>query len=99
MSLDSGRVPPPFKCAQIIFMKPTPDPDFQKPKLVSNIPFISKLPEKVIGTLVGRHWVNISLNKDLQSVYRIFHTTETVLLKIQSDMLESLDNSCVALRM
>ena len=43
--------------------------------------------------------MNISLNKDLQSVYRIFHTTETVLLKIESNMLESLDNSCVALKM
>jgi hypothetical protein len=37
MSLDSGRVPPPFKGAQIIFMKPTPDPDFQKPKLQTGI--------------------------------------------------------------
>ena len=80
MSLDSGRVPPPFKCAQIIFMKPSPDPDFQKPKLVTNIPFISKVPEKVIGTRVGRHWMNICLDNSC------------VALKMYSESPEQLSN-------
>ena len=36
-----------------------------------------------------------SLLEELQSAYRIFHSTETALLKVQGDILESLDNGLV----
>ena len=35
------------------------------------------------------------LHEELQSAYHRFHSTETALLKVQSDILESLDNGFV----
>ena len=46
VSMDSWRVPPVFKCAQIrpLLKKPTLDPDILKNyRSVSNLPFISKV--------------------------------------------------------
>ena len=52
--------------------------------------------EKVVDRRIERHLVEHGLNKELQSTYRRFHSTETALLKVQSDILESLDNGFVA---
>ena len=35
------------------------------------------------------------LHEALQSAYRRSHSTETALLKVQSDIIESLDSGCV----
>jgi len=92
--MDSGRIPPAFKCAQIrpLHKKPTLDRDILKNyRPVSNLPFISN----VLDIRIERHLVRNGLHEDLQSTYRRFHSTETALLKVQSDILESLDNGFV----
>ena len=98
VSMDSWRVPPVFKCAQIrpLLKKPTLDPDILKNyRPVSNLPFISKVLEKVVDTRIECHLVENGLHEELQSAYHRFHLTETALLKVQSDILESLDNGFV----
>jgi len=91
-------MPPAVKCAQIRprLKKPTLDPDILKRyRPVSNLPFISKLLENVADTRIERHLMENGLHEELQSAYRRFHSTETVLLTVQSDILEPLDNGFV----
>ena len=79
-----------------ILKKPTLDPDIlQHYKPVSNLPFIVKVLKKVVYTRIERHLVSNGLHEELQSAYRRSHSTETALLKGQSDILESLDNGRV----
>ena len=56
---------------------------------VSNLPFISKLTEKTSVNQLSDHMS--------QSAYRPFHSTETALLKVQSDILLSMDDQKVTL--
>ena len=91
-------MPRALKCAQIrpLLKKPTLDPGILKHcRHVSNLPFIAKMLEKVVDTLIERQLVSNGLHEELQSAYRRSHSTETALLKVQSDNLESLDNGCV----
>ena len=88
-----------FKCARIrpLLKKPGLDHDTLKHyRPVSNLPFISKILEKVVDSRLERHLVTNSLHEVSQSAYRKFHSTETALLKVQNDILQSLDQSCVS---
>jgi len=58
---------------------------------ISNVPFISKLIEKVIARLIEKHLEHIDLNDIYQSVYRRGYSTETALLKVHSEIAEALD--------
>ena len=58
---------------------------------VSNLTFIWKVIEKVISGRLNEHLVNKSLFVPLQSAYRDKHSTETVLIKGQNDILSALD--------
>ena len=94
----SSCVPRAFNCVQIrpLLKKPTLDPDILKHyRPVSNLPVIAKVLEKVVDTRIERHLVSNGLHEELQSAYRRSHSTETALLKVQSDILESLDNGRV----
>ena len=96
-SMDGRCVPRAFNCAQIrpLLKKPTHDADILKHYIpVSNLPFIAKVLEKLVDTLIERHQVSNCLHEELQSAYRRSHSTETALLKVPSDILESLDNGC-----
>jgi len=100
VSMDSSCVSLAFKLVQIYPLfkkkKTTLDPDILKNyRLVSNLPLISKLLEKVVDTQIECHPVDNGLLEELQSAYHKSHSTETALLKVQSDILESFDNGCV----
>ena len=99
-SMDSSCVPRAFMCDQIrpLLKKPTLDPDILKHyRPVSNLPFIAKVLEKVVDTRIERHLVSNGLHEELQSAYRRSHSTKKALLKVKSDILESLDNGCFTL--
>ena len=56
---------------------------------ISNLPFISKLIEKVVARRIEEHLEHNDLNDIYQSAYRRGHSTETALLKVHSDIAEA----------
>ena len=59
---------------------------------VSNLSFISKVLEKVVAKRIDDHMLDNNLYSSVQSAYRERHSTETALLKVQSDILTALDS-------
>ena len=75
------------------------DPDELKNyRSVSNLHFISKIIEKLVVQRLEDHLCKYSLFDPLQSAYRSGHSTETALVKINNDIVSSLDGGqCVIL--
>ena len=94
-SLRSGTVPTSFKKAIVraLLKKLGLDKEvFKNYRPVSNLQFISKLLEKVVDQRFGEH-LSINQLRDIwQSAYEQNHSTETALLKVQSDIAEALDS-------
>ena len=64
---------------------------------ISNLEFMAKA-IKIAAYTLNRHLVNNDLHEHLQSAYKPGHSTETALLKVQKDILCSLDKkNCVIL--
>ena len=74
--------------------------EYKNYRPVSNLPFLSKLTEKVVVEQLNDHMNNNSLVEKNQSAYRKHHSTETALLKTTNDILCAIDQSqCVLLIM
>ena len=58
---------------------------------ISNLIFISKILEKVVASRIQSHLSSNALSSSFQSAYRIFHSTETTLLKIHNDLILAMD--------
>ena len=58
---------------------------------VSNLSYISKLIEKAVAWQINEHIAHEGISNENQSAYRVFHSTETALLKIQNDIATSMD--------
>jgi len=59
---------------------------------VSNLSFISKLLEKIVQTRIQAFFDSNGLMPKMQSAYRRFHSTETAVTKVFSDLLLAADN-------
>ena len=97
-SLRDGVVPPAFKTAAItpLIKKPSLDPNNLKNfRPVSNLPFISKILEKVVLEQLKNHLGKNNLVEPFQSAYRENHCTETALLRITCDLLNAADEGMV----
>ena len=57
----------------------------------SNLSFLSKVLEKVVVNQLHTHINSSNTSNQYQSAYRKFHSTETTLLKIHSDILASME--------
>ena len=64
---------------------------------VSNLQYLSKLVERAVYDQTTDYVTQSGLYPILQSVYRLVHSTETALLKIQNDILAAMDNQRVTL--
>ena len=64
---------------------------------VSNLPFISKLTEKVSVNQLSDHMNKVRPLPSGQSAYKPFHSTKTALLKVESDILLNMDDQEVTL--
>ncbi len=94
LSLQSAAVPGCFKTAAVtpLLKKATLDHNCLKNfRPVSNLPFISKILEKVVLKQINSHKILYNLSEKFQSAYRTDHSTETALLRIQNDLLQSMD--------
>ena len=58
---------------------------------VSNLKFVSKLVEKAVFIQLNEYLVKNELHEVFQSAYKSIHSTETYLLRVQNDILQSLD--------
>jgi hypothetical protein len=59
--------------------------------------FTSKLTERVVAKQVKEHTAINELDAKFQSAYRENHSTETALLKVQSDMLSAMDKNKICI--
>ena len=95
-SLENANVPTAFKSSRIrpLIKKHGLDQNVMKNyRPVSNLPFISKVLEKVVDSQLEKHLTEHNLHEERQSAYRKFHSTETALLCVQNDILCSLDQN------
>ena len=63
---------------------------------VSDLPLISQILEKVVDARTEHHLVSNCHHQPFQSAYRKFHSTETALLEVNNDILESLDQGILS---
>ena len=89
-SLSSGTVPASFKHALVkpLIKKPSLSNELMNNyRPISNLPFLSKILEKVILKQLSDHMTRNNLHEVMQSAYKPLHSTETALLRIQNDVL------------
>jgi exonuclease III len=97
-SLVESKVPACFKKANVrpLLKKPNLDKEvLNNYRPVSNLPFLSKILEKVVAKRLESHLSIHRLHDNHQSAYRTGHSTETALLKVHHDITEALDNKCM----
>ena len=82
-----------------ILKKPNMDPEVLKNyRPVSNLPYVSKLIEKIVAKQLTSYVHTNNLEEAMQSAYRANHSTETALCRLHNDIVSSLDrNECVLL--
>ena len=93
-SLSTGDVPKSCKEAILrpLIKKPGLDRnDLKNYRPVSNLPFLSKVLEKIVLKQLLAHLDLHGLRELFQSAYRISHSTETALLRVFNDCLNAID--------
>ena len=95
LSLQSAVMPEPLKIAMLDpLLKVNAHSDiFQNFRPVSNLKFLSKLVERAVFVQLDEYLVENELHEVFQSAYKSFHSTETSLLRVQNDILQSLDKN------
>ena len=94
LSLQSSVVPATLKRAFVcpLLKKPSLDKDILKNyRPVSNLPFLSKVLEKVISKRLNVYLADNSMRELYQSAYAACHSTETALLRVKNDLCRSVD--------
>ena len=92
--LSSGDVPVSLKQAAVLPLLEKQGLDSEQMKSyrpVSNLPYVSKLLEKVVANQIMTYMYSNDLHEPLQIAYRPGHSTETAMLKIKNDIDVTLD--------
>ena len=71
--------------------KPGLPPIFPNYRPISNLAYVSKLTEKAVVAQLSSHMSSHAPLPALQSAYRRYHSTETALIKVQSDIMSNMD--------
>ena len=100
LSLQSANVPDSMKQALVtpLLKKDDLDPEVLKNnRPVSNLSFLSKVLERVVAARLTNYMTFNQLHEPMQSAYRACHSTETALVRVQNDILRTLDQGGVAI--
>lgn len=98
-SLSTSSVPSSFKEALVrpLLKKVGLDKEILKNyRPVSNLPYLSKVLEKVVSKRLDEHLDTNNLFDPLQSAYRARHSTETALTRVNHDINDALDKQSSA---
>jgi len=88
-SLSSGCVPDCYKVAIVTPLLKKDDLDvntYKNYRPVSNLPFLSKVLERVVADQLTKHMSDNNMYDPLQSAYRAAHSTESALIKVKGDI-------------
>ena len=100
-SLSSAFIPTSLKSATVtpLLKKPSLNQeDLKNYRPVSNLPYVSKLIEKIVVRRLNAHMAENNLHEHYQSAYRVFHSVETALLKVHNDICQAVDKKqCIFL--
>ena len=95
-SLSTGKVPDLYKLAivnPLLKKNGLDESDLNNYRPVSNLNFFSKVLERIVLAQLLRHLKSNNLETVYQSAYKACHSTETALLKVSSDILDSTDQN------
>jgi hypothetical protein len=101
-SLESGTVSLTLKSAYITPILKKSDLDPTDPKSyrpISNLSVLSKMMERLVSKQLVTYLKENNLLPDLQSAYKVNHSTETAVLKVLSDILLALDSGDIGMLM
>ena len=90
LSLSEGTFPNSFKSAVVrplLKKHNLPIDDLSSYRPISNLNFISKVLERIIHSRINNHLQSFPSLCPFQSAYRKFYSTDTVVLRIQNDLL------------
>ena len=99
-SIRTGFVDPIFKKALVkpLIKKTDLDPNVLNHfRPISNLPFISKVLEKIVLRQLLGHLDANDLRETYQSAYRTGHNTETALLMVMNDLMQECDTGSVSI--
>ena len=94
-SLQTGIFPASLKSSLVIptLKKPSLEPEsLNHYRPISNLPFLGKVIERVVCKQLMSYLDGNSLLASRQSAYRQYHSVETSLVRVQNDLLQTLDS-------
>ena len=96
LSLPEGYMQTCLKSAVLSPLLKTPDADFLQFKNfrpISNLKALSKIIEKSVALKLNNYLMNNNLHDNFQSVYKVHHSTETAMVRVQDDTLHAIDGN------